>query len=143
MTKAAAVRVLVDTSVWVDFVRDRPVPHVKTLGQLLGSKTVICMAPPILQEVLQGALKREHQATLERRFRFTPQLAFADPVAGATAAAGLYLTCRLAGTTPRSSVDCLIACIAIEHDLALLHNDRDFDAIARVEPRLRIYPCKS
>lgn len=133
------MRVLVDTSVWVDFVRDRPLVHVEALAALLDSEAVVCMAPPVLQEVLQGALTREHQAALERRFQPTPQLFFADPIAGAVAAARLYLACRLAGSTPRSANDCLIACIAIEHDVLLLHNDRDFDAIAAVEPRLHLY----
>lgn len=133
------MRVLVDTSVWVDFVRDRPLAHVETLAALLDSEAVICMTPQVLQEVLQGALTREHQAALERRFQPVPQLFFADPIAGAVAAARLYLTCRLAGSTPRSANDCLIAAVAIEHDVALLHNDRDFDAIASVERRLRFY----
>lgn len=133
------MRVLVDTSVWVDFIRGRPLPHVDMLARLLGSRAVVCMAPVILQEVLQGALTHENQIALERRFRATPQLGFGDSVAGAVAAANLYLTCRLAGSTPRSSSDCLIASIAIEHNAYLLHHDRDFDAMAKVEPRLRLY----
>ena len=36
----------------------------------------------------------------------------------------------------RSTIDCLIARIAIEHSLVLMHNDRDFDFIAGVEPTL-------
>lgn len=134
------MRVLVDTSVWVDFVRGRRLAHVATLAALLESEAVVCMTPVVLQEVLQGALTRAYQAALERRFHLTPQLAFADPVAGAVAAARLYLTCRLAGVTPRAANDCLIACVAMEHAVWLLHNDRDFAAIASVEPRLRVYP---
>jgi len=53
-------------------------------------------------------------------------------------AARIYGACRAAGVTIRSSVDCLIARIAIEHDLALLHDDRDFEDIARVVSELRL-----
>jgi len=41
--------------------------------------------------------------------------------------------------TIRSTVDCRIARTAVEHDLLLVHDDRDFDFIATVEPELRIY----
>jgi predicted nucleic acid-binding protein len=40
-------------------------------------------------------------------------------------AAELYVRCRLAGITPRSSNDCLIAVTAIEFDLPILHRDLD------------------
>lgn len=38
----------------------------------------------------------------------------------------------------RSTIDCQIACIAIEHDAELLHDDVDYVRIATVEPRLRL-----
>jgi len=53
-------------------------------------------------------------------------------------AARLYFVCRRKGVTVRSTIDCLIAAIAIEHKALLLHDDRDFDAIARYT-KLRIY----
>lgn len=54
------------------------------------------------------------------------------------AAGALYARCRWAGITPRSPHDCLIAQTAIEHGLPLLHDDRDFERIADVEPGLRL-----
>jgi predicted nucleic acid-binding protein len=45
-------------------------------------------------------------------------------------AAALYRPLRRRGVTIRNAVDCMIASVAIEHDIPLLHNDRDFDAIA-------------
>ena len=45
-------------------------------------------------------------------------------------AANLYRTLRRKGITIRNAVDCIIASVAIEHDIPLLHNDRDFNAIA-------------
>lgn len=49
-------------------------------------------------------------------------------------AAELYLRCREAGLTIRKSNDCLIAVCAMKHGVQLLHNDRDFDHIAKVAP---------
>ena len=42
----------------------------------------------------------------------------------------LYRSLRAKGVTIRNSVDCMIAACCIEHNARLLHNDRDFDAIA-------------
>jgi predicted nucleic acid-binding protein len=128
--------VLVDTSVWIDFLRDRKAAHVTTLARLLDTARV-GLAPPVLQEILQGARTRDHQVALRRQFEQLPVFAFDDATVGAVAAARLYLDCRRAGKTPRSSNDCVIACIALENNLELFHNDRNFDAIATVEPRLK------
>ncbi|MCH7665434.1 MAG: hypothetical protein IH936_05855 [Acidobacteria bacterium] len=38
------------------------------------------------------------------------------------------------GTRRRSSVDCLIAACGLRNSLAVVHLDRDFDALARVAP---------
>jgi len=46
--------------------------------------------------------------------------------------------CRRAGITIRSSIDCLIARVAIEHGLMLLHDDRDFERISKVVPDLTL-----
>jgi predicted nucleic acid-binding protein len=131
------MEVLVDTSVWIDFLRDKRARHVDSLARMLESERV-CLATPILQEILQGARTREHQNTLRRQFEQLPVVGFRDGTDGAIAAARLYLDCRLKGKTPRSSNDCVIACIAIENGLELFHNDRDFDAMTGVEPRLKI-----
>ena len=53
-------------------------------------------------------------------------------------AGALYARCRWAGITPRSPHDCLIAQTAIANGVALLYDDRDFELIAGLEPRLRL-----
>jgi predicted nucleic acid-binding protein len=130
---------LVDTSVWIDFLRDRKVAHVAALSSLLEGDDIVGVAPIILQEILQGA---DSDSRFERWLEYFSDLFCYLPEnleATHVAAARLYLQCRRTGKTPRSSNDCLIATIALEHDLTLLHNDRDFDVIARVEPALRLY----
>jgi hypothetical protein len=61
-----------------------------------------------------------------------------DPVESFAQAAKIYFQCRRKGITVRSTIDCLIAQTAIEHNLLLLHDDRDYEGIASVIP-LRFY----
>lgn len=131
---------LVDTSVWLDFLRGAGTPRVAALKELLDDEDIVGVAPIIVQEVLQGA---DSDARFEKWRRYFSGLCCylsADPVASHIAAARLYRACRSAGKTPRSSNDCLIARIAIEHKLVLLHDDRDFAAIAAASPALKLYP---
>lgn len=52
-------------------------------------------------------------------------------------AAKIYLNCRQQGVTVGSSIDCLIAQTAIEHNLVLLHHDNDYKNMARIIPDLQ------
>ncbi len=130
---------LVDTSVWVDFLRGTDTPQVRVLQELLEGEAVVGIAPIILQEVLQGADSQQRFDKWRRYFSalwtYTPK----HPVDSHVAAAHLYFECRRTGKTPRSSNDCLIAQVAVEHALILLHSDRDFDVIATVENNLRLH----
>lgn len=131
--------VLVDTSVWIDFLRGAPTAQVVALEALLEGSDLVGTAPIILQEVLQGA---DSPARFERwRREFSGLMCYLplDPIDTHVEAARLYASCRRAGRTPRSSNDCLIAQIALEHDLILLEDDRDFEAIAAVEKKLRLF----
>jgi predicted nucleic acid-binding protein len=130
---------LVDTSVWIDFLRGRSAPHVAVLTAFLDQDEVVGTAPIILQEILQGA---DSEARFDRwKTYFSDLFCYipGDIEASHINAARIYQRCRRAGRTPRSSNDCLIACIAIEFGLVLLHNDRDFQVIADVEPALKLY----
>jgi len=100
------------------------------------------IAPMILQEILQGA---DSEARFERwRTYFADLFCYipADVEASHVEAARLYHRCRRAGKTPRSSNDCVIARIAVEFGLVLIHNDRDFEVIADVEPALHLYDAR-
>lgn len=63
-----------------------------------------------------------------------------DAVATHAATAELYARCRWNGVTPRSPHDCLIAVTAVEHVVALLHDDEDYRRLAEVERRLVLLP---
>lgn len=125
--------VLVDTTVWIDWLRGLKTDAASLLDELLEDGEA-ALAPVILQEILQGAASPRALHTLESRFGALPMLA-ADVSTYAEAGA-LYSRCRWRGYTPRSPHDCLIAQLAIENQLPLLHNDRDFKQFAQVEPKL-------
>lgn len=130
--------VLVDSSVWIDLLRGRSTRQTQTLRQLLGVDEA-ALAPVIYQEILQGAASMEGFAMLREYFRTLPFLLPTHPIETYEAAAELYARCRQHGITPRSPHDCLVARIAIEREVPLLHGDRDFEALARIERRLKSY----
>ncbi len=61
-----------------------------------------------------------------------------DPVLSYQTAAQYYFNCRAKGVTIRSTINCLIANVAIEHDLWLLHNDKDFIQLNKIVPLLKL-----
>jgi predicted nucleic acid-binding protein len=131
---------LVDTSVWIDYLRGGNTRQVRALKELLAGDDIVGVAPVILQEILQGADSDERFEKWRKYFEGLCCYVPADPVEAHIAAARLYQACRRAGRTPRSTTDCLIARIAIEHGLILLHDDRDFESIAAVIADLQLYP---
>lgn len=130
---------LIDTSAWIDYLRGASTEVARSVETILGDEVPFWITGVIYQEILQGADSPESQERLAEYFgtqRFVHPL---DPVASYAQAAALYGRCRRMGITVRSTIDCLIAQIAIEHDLALLHDDRDFSNLARAVPELRLH----
>ena len=123
-------RVLIDTTVWIDFFHDRATPQTSCLeDHLIKDDIMLCICPIILQEVLQG-IREDHQygQVLDSLLGF--EMLTVDPVEIAIKAAGIYRSLRKKGITIRKSNDCTIACYAMRHDAELLHNDRDFSVMA-------------
>lgn len=97
-------------------------------------------SPVIAQEVLQGAKNPQAFSKLDNYFTGIPLLGTERVVELHTSAAELYARARWRAITPRSPHDCLIAVTAIEEDVPLLHDDRDFELLATIEPRLKLVP---
>ena len=127
--------VLVDTTVWIDFFRGNSAPHVNTLEKLISDDEDICICGVILTEVLQGI---KFDRDFFRTKNFFEALIYL-PMSRDTflQSSKLYRALRKRGATIRKPIDCMIASVAIERDLSLLHNDRDFFWIAN-HSRLRI-----
>jgi predicted nucleic acid-binding protein len=128
--------VLVDTTVWIDFFSDRNEPHVVTLQELIENEEDLFLCGIILAEVLQGI---RSDSDFIKTKEYLGDLIFL-PMRQATflRSAEIYRSLRKQGITIRKPVDCMIASVAIEYDIHLLHNDRDFDHIAK-HSKLRIY----
>ncbi len=119
---------VVDSSVWIDFFNDANQPSAQLLNHLLANGEVRLVVPDlVLFEVLRGF---RHERDY-RQARLLMQTLSIEPVGGAELmllAAQHYRSLREQGVTVRSSIDVLVAAFCIEHDYALLHRDRDFDA---------------
>jgi predicted nucleic acid-binding protein len=125
---------LVDTSAWVEFLRDTGNAVCVGVDQLLDGDIATC--DPIRMEVLAGARDETHLNDLRRLLARASAVAV-EPVDYEEAAA-LYRTCRRRGETVRKLIDCLIAAVAIRADLPVLHADADFDILGR-HTRLRVH----
>ncbi|MBN2468709.1 MAG: PIN domain nuclease [Deltaproteobacteria bacterium] len=119
--------VLVDTTVWMDFFAARSPGHVVTLENLIINREDICICGIVLTEVLQGI--RNDSEFKKTRDLFGKLLFLPMPYHIFLKAAEIYRGLRRKGITIRKSVDCMIASVAIENDIPLLHNDKDFEAI--------------
>lgn len=122
------MRVLVDTSVWVDFFNRHPSAEAETLRRLLEDEVEIVTCGVVLAEFLQGVRHDKDLAVLEGHFRDMECLAPKEPDTY-LAAAMLYRKLRARGLTIRSTIDCLIASLAAEHGALLLARDRDLASI--------------
>lgn len=126
--------ILVDTSAWIEFLRDTGSPVCALVDEVLAREVAICDA--VRMEVLAGARDESHLLSLRRllaRAAVIPTRAtdYDD-------AASLYRRCRRQGETVRKLIDCLIASSAIRAGVPILHDDADFDLLAR-HTELRVY----
>ena len=126
--------ILVDTSAWIEFLRDTGSRVCYQVDEVLTQEIAICDA--VRMEVLAGARDEAHLRSLRRllaRAAGVPTQAtdYDD-------AAALYRRCRREGETVRKLIDCLIASVAIRAGAPVLHRDTDFDVLAR-HTELRVY----
>lgn len=119
--------VLIDTSAWVEFLRDTGSPVCARVDDLLDGEIAVC--DPIRMEVLAGARDELHLHSLRRLLARATVL----PTNSAhfEEAAALFRRCRQEGETVRRLMDCLIAAVAIRSGAPVLHRDGDFDVLAR------------
>jgi len=124
--------ILVDTSVWIDYFAGRQVAHVSRLEQLLLDDADLALCGILLTEILQGISDDETFERVRRYMQFLLMLPLVESTY--VDAARIYRGLRKSGVTIRKTNDCIIAAAAIEHGCELLHNDRDFAAIAAHYP---------
>lgn len=126
--------ILVDTSVLIDFLQGRDTPAAARLQSLEEEGTPFAVPALCCQEVLQGAKDEKEWRLLGEYLGSQTVVLPCDPRSTHVAAARIFFDCRRKGLTIRSSIDCLIAQLAIEEGAVLLHDDGDFDHIQKIRP---------
>ena len=116
--------VLIDTTVWINFFSANLNPHVKTLEKLIIDREDICVCGVVLTEVLQGI--RDDSEFKKTQSLFFNLIFLPMPYSVYLRSAEIYRTLRRKGITIRKSVDCMIAAVALEYEIPILHNDKDF-----------------
>lgn len=117
--------IIVDTTVWVDYLRGISSPHTEWLeANLLIER--FGLTDLILCEVLQGVMSDAHYDAVQKELqRF--EVYETGTITLAIEAATNFRQLRAAGRTVRKTIDCLIATFCLVEGHALLHNDRDYD----------------
>lgn len=122
------MRVLVDTSAWVDFFNGHPSPQADALARLIREEADVQTCGVVVAEVLQGIKRSKNLTEIEKHFREMEWLTPREPETYLEAA-DLYRGLRERGLTIRSTIDCIIAKLAEENDALLLSKDRDLQII--------------
>ena len=118
--------ILIDTSAWVEFLRATDTSADQSVQAALVGDIATC--DPVRMELLAGAHSDRNVGDLRRLLSRAVHLP--THPSDYDDAALLYRRARASGFTVRRLVDCLIAVIAIRHDVPVLHADRDFTALA-------------
>jgi predicted nucleic acid-binding protein len=129
--------ILIDASAFIEFLNRTGNREDTLIEQLIINNEDIAIADITLTEILQGIKTDREYREVKASLLTFPILPLKSPDSY-MAAVDLYRKCRKRGLTIRSTVDLLIAQIALENGATLLHNDRDFEAIVQVCD-IRIY----
>lgn len=117
--------IIVDTSVWIDFLNGVTIPETEWLDLNLDRER-IGLTTTVMAEVLQG-LRDEREAALVQSQLMKFEIVELIDAALAVEAAHNYRRLRDSGRTIRTTIDLLVATYCIRDQHSLLHRDRDFD----------------
>ncbi len=123
---------LVDTSVWIDFLEGGNHWTKDRLKEKINDRETIVYLDFILLEIIQGVRERKDRERIEQKFNTLVCLNLKR--SSIMLAAEIYQELQRKGIRIRSIMDCLIAASAIETGATLLHKDRDFDRIGTYYP---------
>lgn len=120
--------ILVDTSVWIDFLRGENSVQRETLHRLIEAEEDIAVTEIIVTEILQG-IKSDRDFLTVKEYLLEFPIYSSKGIETYLEAARIYRECRKSGKTVRKTIDCIIAAICLENKLTFLHKDSDFDSI--------------
>lgn len=118
--------ILVDSSVWVDFFQRSPGPAGRELRRMIQDSETVALTGVVVAEVLQG-LTRDARV-IER---FLVQFDLLEPSGFETYrnAAAMFRAARSKGIS-LTTIDTLIAAVALENNAGVFTLDQDFFRIA-------------
>lgn len=126
----------------IDYLKDTKNAATNTLDEIIDNNLPYGICDYVYQELLQGTKTEKEFKKLKEYLETLPFYYLNYGKNSFEKAALLNFKCRRAGVTIRSTIDLLIAEIAIENNLYLLHNDADFDNMAKRVTELKIYQTK-
>jgi len=122
---------LVDTSAWIEYLRDTDSEVCNTVDRFIGDDRSLATTDVVIMELLCGARsverRREIWAFMNRCVMLPTRPLFDYEIA-----AELYTRCRRNGFNPANTNDLVIASVAIGKKVPLLAADLDFERIAAV-----------
>lgn len=120
---------LVDTTIWIDFLHGKDSKQVKLLESIIANRDGLFICGVILTEILQGISETKQYQTTKAALE---PLSYLDMNQDTfLLAADIYRMLRKKGITIRKTIDCMIGAVAIENKIPLLHNDKDFLPMAK------------
>ena len=130
--------VIVDTTVWIDYLRGAENPETLWLNREL-TRQRLGLTDLILCEVLQGIRERASFVQVrDELLKFHLSQAGGKDIA--LAAAQNYRTLRTRGYEVRQTIDCFIATFCLEAGHELLHRGRDFEAFEKALALQVVHP---
>jgi len=123
--------IVVDTSVWIDYLRGVASDRVERLRTLMRRQPEMLIGDLTLCEVLQGCRSEAEATEVEAALREFAIVPLSTPDLAVRAAAN-YRLLRRRGVTIRTTIDMIIGTFCIEHGHTLLHSDRDFEPMERL-----------
>ncbi|MGD1087322.1 MAG: PIN domain-containing protein [Verrucomicrobiota bacterium] len=130
------MRLLVDSTVWIDFFGGRKTTQTGKLELCVQNRDDICCCGFVLAEILQGVRDEKQFVAVKRQFENLIYLE--DDRTTFELGATIYRELRRKGMTIRNSMDCLISAVIIQQGVNFLENDRDYKFIDRHYPLNRI-----
>jgi predicted nucleic acid-binding protein len=121
------MRIVADTSVWIDYYRNPGVSHAVKLDAAMDLHDIL-VPDLVLVEVLRGFTSEPLAIAVELEFKHYEIVQVGGREMAVLAAQNFRLL-RSKGITIRGSIDLLIGTWCIENRVPLLHNDRDFAAM--------------
>jgi predicted nucleic acid-binding protein len=131
--------ILVDTSVLIGYFKGSEGSTYDKMNFIIDNEIPYGICNYVYQELLQGSANEKEYNLLTDYLNTLPFYSLRYEKESFENAALMYINCKKKGITVSSTIDLLIAEIAIENDLYLFHNDHDYTNIAKINKNLKIY----